>query len=188
MGIKLDVGFVTKQVITNNGIALPRGGMETFLPVGDRMWKEAKIIYDTRVLGLCRQTYYNHPKGCPNFGERPDCPPLSFRIQDMLDMTKPTWVIYNRFDFGHHVKRMGDKHPGWTQRQKECCLYWQHTARKQLKMEIQKFLRCHIGFKIISNPEALGINLTATMQDIGIKLEWPPVNWTYQIVVAGFEK
>jgi len=38
---------------------------------------------------------------------------------------------------------------------------------------------------IIKNPEGAGVNCTATMKKIGIKMEWPPIKYTYQIVLAG---
>jgi len=34
-------------------------------------------------------------------------------------------------------------------------------------------------------PEAMGINITATMAQAGIMLEWPPESVTYQIALAG---
>jgi hypothetical protein len=79
---------------------------------------------------------------------------------------------------------MEAKHPDWTRRQIECCLYWQPKARKQLKTEISKFRMEFPNYNIIVNPEAQGINVTETMAQIGIDLEWPPVNRTYQIVLG----
>ena len=34
-------------------------------------------------------------------------------------------------------------------------------------------------------PEAMGVNVTETMKNVGIILEWPPETVTYQIVIAG---
>jgi len=34
-------------------------------------------------------------------------------------------------------------------------------------------------------PEAYGVNVTATMAAVGIKLQWPPRDKTYQIALAG---
>lgn len=35
---------------------------------------------------------------------------------------------------------------------------------------------------------AMGVNVTETIEKIGIKLEWPPVDTTYQIALAGIKK
>jgi len=80
---------------------------------------------------------------------------------------------------------MKENHPGWSDRQAYCCLYWQPRARKQLRAKIEGFLRIHPGLKIITCPEAQGVNVTATMKLIGIELEWPPREIAYQVVVAG---
>lgn len=135
---------------------------------------------------LCVKPYPNHPRGCPNFFKKKGCPPTCPTIDKTLDLAKPVYAIYNIFDFKAHTDKMRKKHPEWTQRQVECCLYWQGTARKQLKAEIKKFLEEFPGMKIVDVPEAQGVNLTETMKRAGIRLEWPPVNVTYQIALAGY--
>jgi hypothetical protein len=37
-------------------------------------------------------------------------------------------------------------------------------------------------------PEAMGVDITSTMSSIGIELEWPPKNITYQVSIAGVIK
>ena len=96
-----------------------------------------KPVLDRSMRGLCVKEYPNHKKGCPNFNKRDRCPPKAPFLEDLYDLTKPVWVIYTRYDFGTHVKKMRAKHPEWSQRQVECCLYWQGTARKNLKNEIE---------------------------------------------------
>jgi predicted metal-binding protein len=150
-------------------------------------WAKVKPVVDLKVRALCAHKYPNHPHGCPNFNKakRPDCPPQCPTITDTININKTVYVIYNKFPFGNHVVKMKAKHPNWTDRQLANCLYWQGTARKQLKDEIKLFLSCHNGFYVVKNPEAQGVNLTATMAKIGIELEWPPKVDTYQIVLAG---
>jgi predicted metal-binding protein len=43
-------------------------------------------------------------------------------------------------------------------------------------------------YKVTTCPEAMGVNITETMKDAGIILEWPPENVTYQIALAGILK
>ncbi len=71
-------------------------------------------------------------------------------------------------------------------RQLECCLYWQPKARKQLKTRIHEFFCVHNGLHIESYPEAAGVDITSTMKHVGIELEWPPEEVTYQVVLAGY--
>ncbi len=148
-------------------------------------YSQVKPVIDFSVRGLCVKSYYGHVKGCPNFNKRKDCPPSCPKINDLINLEKPVYIIYNRFNFGEHVKRMKDKHPNWTKRQVECCLYWQGTARKQLRGKIKEFKKLYPDLLIVKTPEASGINCTATMKKIGIDLEWSPKKYTYQIVIAG---
>ncbi len=144
-------------------------------------------IIDYRVRELCAKPYPNHPKGCPNYGRKAGCPPHCWVIENIIDLSKAVFAIWNVFDFGAHCRKMKAKHPEWSQRQIECCLYWQPTARQQLRHQIEMF---YLGntvsdMKIIKTPEATGVNVTATMKSIGIELEWPPKTITYQVVLAG---
>jgi len=151
------------------------------------MYKLVTPILDFDVRRLCFKAYYNHPKGCPNYNKKIGCPPTSKTIDKKIDLNKSVYAVWNKFDFASHCKRMKSKHPDWTIRQVECCLYWQSKARKQLKKYIYEFLSEHRNFIIVNCPEGGGVNLTATMKNIGINLEWPPKNITYQIVLAGYK-
>ncbi len=137
---------------------------------------------------LCRKPYHGHPKGCPNWGKRATCPPGALLLANILDLRKPIYVIYNRFPFGAHVAKMRAVHPEWSKRQVECCLYWQGTARKQLKARVREFALEHAGYKVLYVPEACGVNVTATMRLLDIELEWPPVTVAYQVALAGTPK
>ena len=150
------------------------------------MYRQVIILdYGKKYQNLCRARYHNHPKGCPNYGVREDCPPGVPPIYDQINPHCPIIAVYNEFDFGTHRRKMKKKHPEWSERQLRCCLYWQQTARKFLKKEIKKFLKTHPDFFIVKNPEAAGVNLTETMKKVGIFLEWPPEEKTFQIVLAG---
>lgn len=142
-------------------------------------------VIDKSVRALCVKPYPNHPKGCPNFGQRRCCPPIAPMIFDTIDLSGPVYAIWNCFDFGAHVTAMRLAHPAWSARQCECCLYWQGKARKQLRERIIVFLREHPGLTVIACPEAQGVNVTETMKQVGINLEWPPQQYAYQVVLAG---
>lgn len=151
-------------------------------------------VINYRVRGLCSAPYPGHKKGCPNFNKKERCPPKSPKIEQVLDLSQPVWAIYNAFDLGAYVIRMKEKHPNWSERQLYNCLYWQPSARKTLKGEIKKFLlsATYADFAtqgkltLAGTPEAMGVDITATMLQAGIKLEWPPKSLAYQIVLIGY--
>jgi predicted metal-binding protein len=149
------------------------------------MWRVVTPVIDFRVRNMCSWPYYNHPMGCPNYGKKKGCPPGSKLINQRLDLRKPIYVIWNRFDFAGFVESMRIRHPHWSQRQLECCRYWQPRARKQLREQVEHFNKIRPGLCIVMNPESSGVNVTKTMQMVGVKLEWPPVTKTYQVVLAG---
>lgn len=151
-------------------------------------YAKVKPVIDRNMRKLCVRPYPLHKKGCPNFNRKEGCPPNCKDIDEILDFKKNIYVIYNKYHFGKHKARMRRLHPNWSKRQVECCLYWQGTARKQLKDKIKVFLHLFPRSTIVACPEASGTNLTATMEQIGIKLEWPPVKYTYQIVLAGIAR
>ena len=152
---------------------------------------EVMPIVDPRMRGLCRKEYPNHKKGCPNWNKKAGCPPGIPLINEVIDLTKPVYAIYNVFDLAGHINKMKLAHPQWTWRQLVNCLYWQPKARKRLKYQINVALHNIVTnnydprLMLIGNPEAHGVNLTETMKNAGIELEWPPKTKTYQIVLAG---
>lgn len=141
-------------------------------------------ILDIAVRGLCLR----HPKGCPNYGEKDGCPPKAPLFEQVYDLREPVYAIVHRFDLGGHVARMRQKHPNWSQRQLECCLYWQAGARKELMRGIKEFLREHHGYSVTTTPEAMGVDVAATLANSGICLEWPPVTAALQVALAGIKR
>ena len=151
---------------------------------------EVKPIVDHTVRSICVRPYPGHPKGCPNFNKKHGCPPKAQLIENIIDLSKHVIAIYNVFDINKHIQNMRFKHPTWSERQLVCCLYWQGTARKQLKNEISKYIDhwkkdVKNNIRIIECPESCGVNVTATMHRVGIELEWPPRIKAYQVVLAG---
>jgi predicted metal-binding protein len=151
----------------------------------DNNWVEVKPVIDNAVRYLCIKPYYNHPKGCPNYGRRCSCPPYASMFGDEYDLDKPVFAIINMFFLQDHVFRMAELHPDWSERQLKCVLYWQGGARKQLAKKCAEFLKEHPGYNIETCPEAMGVNVTATLKNVGIQLEWPPVIIARQVALAG---
>lgn len=152
------------------------------------MIKEVSPVIDYSVRQLCIRPYKGRPRGCPNYNSKKRCPPKVCRFEDYFDLDKPFYAIINVFDLKSHVDRMKQKHPNWSERQLRNCLYWQHTARKELKTAIFEFCKKHKCYRITVCPEGMGINVFKTMANIGIDMEWPPQNISYQIAIAGVRK
>lgn len=144
-------------------------------------------VIASSIRSLCLRPYPNHKKGCPNYGKKKGCPPNAPMFDSVYDLSKPIYAIFTVFDFKEHVERMKGKHPDWSKRQLECCLYWQGTARKNLKEQVKVFksLAPDEKYNVTTAPEAMGVNVTETMKRAGIELEWPPVNVAYKIAFAG---
>jgi len=154
-------------------------------------WSLIKPVIDLSVRGLCRRPYHGHKKGCPNYDKKLGCPPQAPIIYDVLDFGKPIWAVWIDFDLANQRLRMKTKHPNWSNRQLVCCLYWQGTANKYLKHKVANF--CTNQFlsmksktlEVLYAPEAFGVNVTETMKNVGVELEWPPVNIVRKIAFIG---
>jgi predicted metal-binding protein len=137
---------------------------------------------------FCRLPYSNHPRGCPNYGKKAGCPPDMPSLKEILDLNQNIYLIYTEFNIGEHVEKMKELHPGWTDRQIYCCLYWQPRARKMQRQEEEKSRKEKGINLILTSPEAIGINLTSLMNNIGVRLEWPPRRITRLVSLGGMKK
>ena len=142
-------------------------------------------VIDHSVRGLCRKPYPLHPKGCPNFSKCDRCPPKAPFYDQVYDLTKPVYAVVNEFDLAGHVERMKIANPTWSERQLYCVLYWQNTARKQLESKITRCLVDLPGYMAERTPEAMGVNITATLLTAIIGLEWPPRRFAKQVALLG---
>lgn len=150
-----------------------------------------QVVIDNSVRSLCIRPYLNHPKGCPNYGKRISCPPECELLEDVYDLSKGFYVVWIDFNFESHCRKMRRKHPQWSPRQVECCLYWQGKARKELKEElidVMFYLEGTGNWKVATCPEAMGVNLTETMKKLNVQLEWPPIKIVRKIALVGILK
>ncbi len=150
-----------------------------------------KVVIDYSVRELCPRPYSNHKWGCPNFSKRPLCPPRSPFLENVYDTSQGFWVVWISFDFTAHRRNMRRKHPKWSQRQIDCCLYWQGTANKMLReavADVEYYLENRGNWKTSLCPEAMGVNVTATMKNLGVELEWPPETVVHKVAIIGVKK
>ena len=143
-------------------------------------------VLDSSVRKLCVRSYPRHKNGCPNFNKKDGCPPNIELFQDVYNLNRPMLAVWNIFNFKEYVDRMRVKHPDWSQAQLENCLYWQGSARKSLRLAVEEILKIHPGMKANYCPEAMGVNVTETMNQIGVVIEWPPVNVAIQVAILAY--
>jgi hypothetical protein len=139
--------------------------------------RQVTPVIDAKARGLCLRPYPGHPHGCPNFGKRSDCPPAAPSFFSHFDPGSPVYAVIADFDIAAHAERMRERHPEWSNRQLHCCLYWQGSVRKTLREGLKRFFDEHPeadGYESTECPEAMGIDVTATLAAVGVNLEWPP--------------
>jgi hypothetical protein len=138
-----------------------------------------KLVINIRAREWCRLPYPGHPAGCPNYGISEQCPPKVPIVSKVFDLSKPHWFAVERFDLSAHSARMAAEHPGWSERQCRCCLYWQNGVRKGLRQKCEAFVAGRPGITFTLIPEAMGVNvfLTARKMDVRInRLAFPVVH------------
>ena len=131
----------------------------------------------------CRLPYPGNPNGCPNFGKKDSCPPLT---PYFLDIYKPhVFVAFMQFDFKEYLETKISLHSDWTERQLRNPWYFQSHLDSQLK----HFVDSQLGqpgfenFQAIYSSEAMGVNMHLTARRAGVELEWPPKKDMYRITL-----
>ena len=157
-----------------------------------------KPVYRPSVRDLCTKRYHNHPKGCPNYNVRCDCPPNVPLLPEIFDTGAAFWALWAEFDLGAHVSKMRAAHPGWKWPQLVCCLYWQGTVRKFLRNHANEWMANYAAscsgliqasdIICTEGPEAIGVDVTATMKQLGVQLEWPPKQIVSKVILLGVKK
>ena len=144
-------------------------------------------VLSWQVRSLCLRPYPRHPHGCPNYDQRASCPPQASWYADVYDMDAPVYAVVSEFGLGSHMVRMRVSHPDWSLAQLRCVLYLQGTARKALRRKIEWALagRGMQGYTAETCPEAMGVDVGATLAQVGITLEWPPGHIVRQVALLG---
>lgn len=133
--------------------------------------KVKRLVLSTKTGGWCKLPYPGHSKGCPNYYKSAKCPPKAPHLADFIDLSKPLYLVWSEFDLKRHVEKMKRKHPGWSDRQCRCVLYWQSQSRKQLKERTQIAAGILKTNRTTTCPEAMGVNVFATARVSGLLLE-----------------
>ena len=145
-------------------------------------------VINHAVRDMCKMPYAGHPAGCPNFGSKRTCPPQAPLFEDIFDLAQPVYAIIYRFDMAIFKSKLRNQHPEWTEEQVRAAFYQTGDARNGLKQEIIRFLREHRVYRAVTSPEAMGVDVVATMQKAGIDLEWNSDQTVYKIALAAVRK
>lgn len=145
------------------------------------------LVIDDRAREWCLLPYPNHPKGCPNYNRKDECPPLAPVIKDFIDLKKKKWFLVAKFNLQAHADKMKAKHSHWTDKQARCVLYWQGSVRKQLTDACKELiLNTSLVFTLI--PEAMGIQVIKTAKKLNIPIKTRPKDFVYKIALIGYSK
>ncbi len=145
-------------------------------------------IIHKEIMNLCQRPYPNHPKGCPNFGRKEGCPPNMPFFDAEYDVGQDVYAIVTEFDLREHADRMKAKHPEWSDRQCRNILFWQGRAKKHLRVESERFAAARPGYEVVQSPEKMGVNVTRTLRNAGVILEWPPRNTVRLVAMAAIPR
>jgi predicted metal-binding protein len=150
-----------------------------------------KLVVSKRMRDLCSREYPGHPMGCPNYNKKSDCPPKCQIVYNYFNLKKKHWLIIVKFNLAKQARRMKEKYPYWTDRQCRNVLYWQGGVRKELtdlcsKFTFKKGLDKRLSFTL--KPEAMGVNVFATLHHIGIPIKRNPKKTIYKVALIGVRK
>ncbi|MFC1486940.1 hypothetical protein ACFLRN_04540 [Thermoproteota archaeon] len=146
---------------------------------------EENIILDGRARGpWCMLPYPNHPRGCPNYGKKPKCPPFSKTLHELI--VSPFYLVVWSFDLDSQANRMKKLHPKWSDKQARCLLYWQGSVRKKLLDEARTFINSkNDNLVLLEIPEANGVDVFKTCNVVGIPLERKPKKLVRKVMLIG---
>lgn len=125
--------------------------------------------------GMCVYQYEGHKKGCPNYGQRKCCPPDAPMFDWVFDVSKPVYAIYAAYNLENSDTA-------------DCHEAAKTVLKERIKDFLQEFRPASIGqgaYYVTDFPEAMGIDTTATMKEVGITFEWPAKKLLYKVAFAG---
>lgn len=119
----------------------------------------------------CCARYPGHADGCPKYGRYPDCPP------DAPWFTRRygggVRIAAVAFDFAGFIAWRRSLRPDWTEKALRNPRHWQGHLAAALNGYLAG-VKLAEDEDIILNPEAQGIDVTATCEAAGLVLQWPP--------------
>jgi len=147
------------------------------------LYENVPIQYHTKseTVKMCLNPYYRHPKGCPNFHIKKGCPPEVLNISQQYD-TEHLNMILLRFPFEQYISAKSQIHPQWPLRELANPRHWQGHLRSTLYRYWDTIKDEYPSFTLITGPEAMGINVGSTLENMNIPLGWFEKNEKDEIV------
>jgi predicted metal-binding protein len=167
-------------------------------------WKEItrdQILFDPVIQTLC-----NNPKfKCPNYGHNWACPPHAPYLEKDIMTHNKFYLIYCRIDMNRQIQ---DKKTDWEglnsykylrnciEKEIEKFLELQNISinnvsilwdghcnaceKEGLNCAIDEELPCRFPDRKRYSMEAVGINVTETVRNVDLEIEWPPKNHLFR--------
>jgi hypothetical protein len=79
-------------------------------------------------------------------------------------------------------------HPNWSNRQARCVLYWQGSVNKELKRVALMAKWEHPDADIFLTPEAMGVDVIKTMQNLGFPIETQPIQTVFKVALLAYRQ
>jgi len=152
-----------------------------------KRYEVVDLVIDYRAREWCLLPYPNHPKGCPNYNHKEECPPLAPVIEDFIDLKKKKWFVVAKFNLQEHANNLKAKHSDWSDKQARCVLYWQGSVRKQLT-DVCKKITLHTPLVFTLIPEAMGVQVIKTAKKLNIPIKTRPKVFVHKIALIGYSK
>jgi len=134
---------------------------------------------------FCTKPYRGHKSGCPNYGRKPDCPPLAPMYDAVFDLNADNFALGVSVDVKRHIEALKEKHSSWSEYQLRNPLYWQGSVRKMLKEHINAFIYENPQYRATLRPEAMGVDVAKTLENAGKQLEWYPSTVVIKVAFLG---
>lgn len=136
------------------------------------------IIMNPVVRQWCCLPYPHHPKGCPNYGGNPLCPPKAPYRPDILRKYDEFHIATIQFDICKYVELRKQSRPDDSDAQLRNLWHWQHAVKRRLRDAIKssqiKFREVFLsgaGAEGKQSMESAGVFVFATLQRNGIKFD-----------------
>ncbi|MBU7016320.1 MAG: hypothetical protein HXS44_02330 [Theionarchaea archaeon] len=136
---------------------------------------------DHNVRDLCRKPYPGHPKGCPNYGKKKECPPQAPLLEDFIDISQPHYFVVLKC-----IRNGRFPNQESTLEEAQFHSYWSDTLEKILCKYIQEFQKDHPGTVFTYHPSAVGVDVLETARNVGIPLQENPEKVFHKIVLIGY--
>lgn len=135
------------------------------------IYKVKRLVTSHKAGDWCQLPYPGHKRGCPKYDNDDGCPPRVTGVRYCFDVSRPLYLVHSEYDLKGRAGDLQAIHPGWSERQCRCVLYWQSQSRKQLRDRVW-MARFATGACVHTLcPEGMGVNVYVTARLAGLRLE-----------------